>query len=251
MDHRTPTQHQNLQPPHTRPITTPESIPGLPVTTIHHTPPLPPIPSCTGPPAGHTKHLSQPPGAPPPIQSKQTLGNGQTGKLDKYIFGRGGPHHPISEPGQNNPTSKLHKQWLESQENHTIIIYTDGSKLDNGSTGCGWAIYHCGDQHLYRLDEGSCHLGSRAEVYDAELHAVQEAVATLLTTTAPRGTVIICSDNQAAMATLNFNKHNYKYARWALDSIEDLRTLGWQVSITWCPSHCNIRGNERANTLAK
>jgi len=106
MDHRTPTQHQNLQPPHTRPFTTPESIPGLPVTTIHHTPPLSPIPSCTGPPAGHTKNLSQPPWAPPPIQSKQTVGNGQTGKPDKYIFGRGGPHHPISEPGQNNATSK-------------------------------------------------------------------------------------------------------------------------------------------------
>jgi len=53
------------------------------------------------------------------------------------------------------------------------------------------------------------------------------------------------------MATLNFNKHNHKYARWALDSIEDLRTLSWHISITWYPSHCNIRGNKRANTLAK
>ena len=88
-------------------------------------------------------------------------------------------------------------------------------------------------------------------MYDAELHAVQEAVSTLLTTTAPQGTVIICIDNQAAMATLNFNKHNHENARRALDSIEDLCTLGWQISITWCPSHCNIRGNERADTFAK
>jgi len=154
-------------------------------------------------------------------------------------------------PDKTTLPQKLHGQWLESQGNHTIIIYTDGSKLNNGSTGCGWAIYHCGDQHLYRLDEGSCHLGSRAKVYDAELHAVQEAVSTLLTTTAPRGTVFICIDNQSAMATLNFNKHNHEYTRRALDSIEDLRTLGWQISITWYPSHCNMRGNERADTLAK
>jgi len=59
------------------------------------------------------------------------------------------------------------------------------------------------------------------------------------------------NNNQAAMATLNFNKHNHEYARWALDSIEELRTLSWQISITWYPSHCNIRGNERADALAK
>jgi len=105
MDHRSPTQHQNLKPPQTRPITTPGSISGLPVTTIRHTPPLPPFPSCTGPCAGRTKHLPQPRGAPPPIQSKQILGNRQTGKPEKYILGRRGPHHPISEPRPNNLTS--------------------------------------------------------------------------------------------------------------------------------------------------
>jgi len=207
-------------------------------------------------------HVLDPPRATPKISpslpglhhqynlSKQLV----MGKLENRTSissAEGVPITPSPNPDKTTRPQKLHEQWLESQENHTIIIYTDGSKLDNGSTGCGWAIYHCGDQHLYRLGEGSCHLGSQAKVYDAELHVVQEAVSTLLTTTAPRGTVIICIDNQAAMATLNFNKHNHEYARRALDSIEDLRTLGWQISITWCPSHCNIRGNERADTLAK
>jgi len=52
-------------------------------------------------------------------------------------------------------------------------------------SGCGWATFHCSDQQLYQLGEGSCHLGNRAEVYDTELHAIQEAVTSLLTTTAP------------------------------------------------------------------
>jgi len=56
---------------------------------------------------------------------------------------------PSPNPDKTTRPQKLHEQRLESQENHTIIIYTDGSKLDNGSTGCGWAIYDCGDQHLY------------------------------------------------------------------------------------------------------
>jgi len=58
-------------------------------------------------------------------------------------------------------------------------------------------------------------------------------------------------DNWAALETLQFNKHNHEYARWALEMISDLSLLGWEISTTWCPSHCNINGNERANTLAK
>ena len=113
------------------------------------------------------------------------------------------------------------------------------------------ATYHCGDQQLYRLGEGNCHLGNRAEVYDAELHAIQEVVTFLLTTTTRRASAIICVDNQTALDTLQFNKHNHEYARRALETISDLSQLGWEISTNWCPSHCNIQGNERADTLAK
>jgi len=33
--------------------------------------------------------------------------------------------------------------------------------------------------------------------------------------------------------------------------VEKLQLLGWQISTVWCPSHCGISGNERADTLAK
>jgi len=61
----------------------------------------------------------------------------------------GVPITPSPNTDKTTQPQKLHKQRLESQGNHTIFIYTDGSKLTNGSTGCGWAIYHCHDQHLY------------------------------------------------------------------------------------------------------
>jgi len=130
-------------------------------------------------------------------------------------------------------------------------MYMDGSKLANGAVGCGWAVYHCGDQQLHRFTSGKCHLGSRAEVFDTELHAVQEAVSTLLTTTLPRSTVFICIDNQAAIDTLHYNKHNHKYARRTQEIVEKFQLLGCQITTVWCPSHCGIRGNERADTLAK
>jgi ribonuclease HI len=158
---------------------------------------------------------------------------------------------PSPNPNKTTQPQQLHQKWLQARADHTIMIYTDGSKLANGMVGCGWAIYHCGDQQLHRFTEGRCHLGSRAEVFDAELHAVQEAVSTLLTTTLPHSPVFICIDNQAAIDTLHFNKHNHEYARRTLEIIGKLQLLGWQISTVWCPSHCGIRGNERADTLAK
>jgi ribonuclease HI len=154
-------------------------------------------------------------------------------------------------PNKTTEPRQLHEKWLQTLPDHTIVIYTDGSKLADGAVGCGWALYHCGDQQLHRLTEGRCHLGRRAEVYDAELHAVQEAVTTLLITTHPPSTVYICIDNQAAIATLQLNKQNHEYARRTLETIGKLQLLGWRISPLWCPAHCDIHGNERADMLAK
>jgi ribonuclease HI len=159
----------------------------------------------------------------------------------------------ITSPNPDKTTSsqELHGKWIRSLPDHTIVIYTDGSKLDSGATGCGWVIFNIGNQQLFRIKEGSCNLGCRAEVYDTELHAVQEAMAALFTMTIPRSKAFICIDNQAAIDTLQFNRNNHEYTRRTLESIAQLRLLGWKISTVWCPSHCGIAGNEYADTLAK
>jgi len=88
-------------------------------------------------------------------------------------------------------------------------------------------------------------------VYDAKLHTVQEAVTSLLITTASHAPVFICIDNQAAADALQFNASNNEYARHTLNVINDFQYLGWYVSTVWCPAHCGIRGNERADFLSK
>jgi ribonuclease HI len=159
----------------------------------------------------------------------------------------------ITSPNPDKTTSpqELHRKWICSLPDHTIVIYTDGSKLDTGATGCGWVIFNVGNQQLFRMKQGSCHLGSRAEVFDAELHAVQEAAAALLTTAIPPSRVVICIDNQASIDTLQFNKANHEYARHALETVAQLQLLGWTVNTVWCPSHCGNTGNEHADSLAK
>jgi ribonuclease HI len=159
---------------------------------------------------------------------------------------------PVTSPNPDKITTprRLHEQWLHAFPEHTIIIYTDGSQLDDGGTGCGWVIFRKNSE-LLQLSKGHCHLGKRAAVFDAELHAVQEATSSLLTTISPRAEVYICIDNKAAIDTLSFNKSNHEYARRALANIEQLQLLGWRIRTVWCPAHCDIPGNDCADALAK
>jgi len=64
-------------------------------------------------------------------------------------------------PDKTTSPQELHRNWIGSLPDHTIVIYTDGSKLESGATGCGWVIYNVGNQQLFRVKEGSCHLGAR------------------------------------------------------------------------------------------
>jgi ribonuclease HI len=146
---------------------------------------------------------------------------------------------------------QLYEKWLQTLPNDTIVIYTDGTKLTNSAVGCGWAIYHYGEQQLYQLTGESCHLGHRAEVYDTELQTVQETITTLLTTTMSHSKVFTCIHNRATINILQLNKSNHEYTRRTIHIIDTLRLLGWSICTIWYPSHCNIQGNKRADTLAK
>jgi len=57
----------------------------------------------------------------------------------------------ITSPNPDKTTrpNELHGKWLHSLPDRTIVIYTDGSKLDSGSTGCGWVIFNIGNQQLF------------------------------------------------------------------------------------------------------
>jgi hypothetical protein len=78
-----------------------------------------------------------------------------------------------SIPEVHQPDDQVQPQlnWLEKQEpiDCDITAYTDGSKLDNVGTGCGWAITH-GDQII---EEESIPLGESSTVFQAELIAIQ------------------------------------------------------------------------------
>jgi hypothetical protein len=84
-----------------------------------------------------------------------------------------------------NPTG-IHERWIQSLSDFTILLYTDGSKLEDGRTGSRWGTYCVGNGVAREIWAGHCHLGTRAEVFDAELHAAQEALTTLQHLDTPR-----------------------------------------------------------------
>ena len=123
----------------------------------------------------------------------------------------------------------------------------------NQRCGSAWSV-HCrqSDTAPSELVYGHCSIGSKAEVFDAELHAIQKGLAFLASSGWPAGRVVICADNQAALLTLAANnQEGLEYARNALLTVSALRNEGWSVSGLWTPAHCGILGTRERTSWPK
>jgi hypothetical protein len=109
---------------------------------------------------------------------------------------------------------QLHRDWVRTLAENTILIYTDGSKQASGSAGCGAVLYLKNGPMLRPVASRRCCLGQTATVFDAELHAIQEGLRALDQLLRPgmNKNAYLCIDNQAAIATLANNQFNHQYA---------------------------------------
>jgi ribonuclease HI len=149
-----------------------------------------------------------------------------------------------------NPTG-IHERWIQSLPDFIILLYTDGSKLEDGRTGSGWVTYCVGNGVARRISAGHCHLGTRAEVFDAELHATQEALTALQHLDTPVAAMYLCVDNQSALDTLHGNASQTQYSRTAAAIAAELYGIGWKILGIWTPAHVGFVGNEAADSEAK
>jgi ribonuclease HI len=153
---------------------------------------------------------------------------------------------------KNDQSHIHHQEWISSLPIGTLLLYTEGSKLDSGQVGYGAIIYEITSHGLQHLQSHYYNLSTQCEVFDAELHAICEGLCLVpASPTTPNTTIYICIDNQAAIQMLTYNQHNHQYARKTLTTAEILMNNGWNLSTLWTPSHTNIPGNEHADTLAK
>ena len=140
---------------------------------------------------------------------------------------------------------------------NVLCIYTDGSKIFRSGfyrIGAAATVMHEGREVAFdRLG-----LGGHAEVFDAEMAALaigaQKADEFIQHT--PNIThIAFFTDNAAATTAISDPKPKtaqffalkfHNIIRPLLTTHENLK-----ISISWCPSHCGIPGNERADKLAK
>jgi ribonuclease HI len=162
-------------------------------------------------------------------------------------------HNPDSDPTKTHNT--LFNEIKDSPRN--IIAYSDGSyTLHQGlpRTGAAMVVYYQ-DEEVKTKQMG---LGGNSEVYDAEMAGLMMAAAATCKLAKRKNNanhIFLFADNTAAMNSIFDPKpgpaqlyaiKTHKHLSKFLDAHPDN-----QVTIAWCPGHKNIRGNERADKLAK
>ncbi len=131
------------------------------------------------------------------------------------------------------------KFWeLREKYPQHIPIYTDGSK-DQDKVGA--AATCCGLNKQKRLP-------SNASIYTAELHALKMAFDIALQT--PHTHFIIFSDSLSSLTALNGN-NDHPYILELRETYSRLVKRGKSIVLAWIPSHIGIKGNEKADALAK
>ena len=140
---------------------------------------------------------------------------------------------------------------------NSLYIYTDGSKLNKSGffrVGAAAAAYHLGNE----VGTTKIGLGGHAEVFDAEMAAIAKAATiaeNLITEIPDINQIFLFSDSAAATRAIVDPKPN-SAQHFTLSFHNKIRPLlethpNLSITVAWCPSHCGIQGNERADTLAK
>ncbi|KAJ4446881.1 hypothetical protein ANN_13581 [Periplaneta americana] len=129
-------------------------------------------------------------------------------------------------------------------EDYWIRIYTDGSKTDpQENVGAGiFSNIFC-----FYLP-----VGYNLSAYDGEIEAIHVALNQLLFHMDKFTNAVILSDSKAAILSINKTGHPYtEQINNCQKILATLKERGKTVALQWIPGHCNLHGNEQADTLAK
>jgi ribonuclease HI len=131
-----------------------------------------------------------------------------------------------------------------------ITMFTDGSRLDSGATGC--AVTWQNGQSWVGIKN---HMGYNQEAYDAECAALARALEEAAKRQTVPERVTIFTDAQAAIRRIASEDPGpgQKYAILARRHITTLRRVRPDIAIEirWCPAHKGVPGNEKADEWAK
>lgn len=149
--------------------------------------------------------------------------------------------------------------WNKSQRPLDLTVYSDGSVDTTEKSGAGYCVYRGFQEILHDL----LLLGHTAEVYDAEIIAAVEGLRAACSHFMTRfaTNLTICLDNQEAAFRLHTcsptpssSSQFHTFQKLKIMWLSRFRAIGTQigsVNIRWIPGHKGIKGNIRADALAK
>ena len=160
-----------------------------------------------------------------------------------------GPLPMGATPHQRRQAALLH---LGSLPQCATWVWTDGSARDGVQNGGAGVFIDFPDGEHQELRQPA---GALCSSYRAELVALRSACQYLLEhPTHLEDPVIFCTDSQSALAALREGPASQtsplEIEIWeALVRLQRAHTQ--QIYLQWVPSHCDIPGNERADSVAK
>lgn len=154
----------------------------------------------------------------------------------------------VADPAKGNDkkhAAEVFKDWLRTLPPEEIKVYSDGSKINDEQVGYGFAIY----QDDCNLFEGKGRLDPVSEFYDAEAVGAWMGLQRALQLPAAHMRKIwVFLDNVLVIQRLNGDPS--PSSQWAFVNFQGA-TERFNIEVKWCPGHCGIEGNKRADRLAK
>lgn len=160
---------------------------------------------------------------------------------------------PLNVAAELGGGTKKDNELLLSLEAKTLIhqdlindflIFTDGSKLDDGRVG---GAFHAPGIQITK----SFRLTDNTSIFSAELYSIYKALLYVVDLP-PIHNITILSDSKSSLQSLLQPKNNRRDIILEIQLLVDqLRYRGSMVRFQWIPSHVGIAGNEAADIAAK
>ena len=148
-----------------------------------------------------------------------------------------------SKPKSETLGSDYRQHFLEindSYENNNFTaIYTDGSKSND----------YVSASVVSSVDIFKVNLPTESSIFTAEAVALKLAVQHIQSQTLRR--TVIYSDSLSCLQTLKHKNLEHPIIREIVHILTYLKDVGSQIEFCWIPSHIGIKGNEKADSIAK